>query len=87
VATKENSMSLQNAAMRDAAWQARIQERHHCSHIVEKHKGKTRNLSLKMTELTNRAISAEKQKRIAVQQAKQSTSRSRSVIEITDTLK
>ncbi len=87
MAVKENAMSLQNAAIRDAAWQARIEERHHCSRIVEKNKGKTRNLSLKMTELTNRAISAEKEKRIAVQQAKQSTSRSRSVIEITDTLK
>ena len=43
MAVKENAMSLQNAAIRDAAWQARIEERHHCSRIVEKNKGKTRN--------------------------------------------
>ena len=41
LATKEKTMSLQKAAMRDAAWHARIQERHQYSQIVEKHKDKT----------------------------------------------
>ena len=67
MATKENAMSLQNAAMRVATRPAPIQERHQYSQIVEKHKDKTQCLSLKMTKLINRTISAEKEKRIAVQ--------------------
>ena len=42
---------------------------------------------MKIAKLINRTITVEKEKRIAVQQAKQSMLRSRSVIEITDTLK
>ena len=68
------------SALKVAQRSARLDEREHCSKIVDRYKRKTEVLSSKVDSLTSRTVSAELQRKVAEAQVNRSTRRADDVM-------
>lgn len=74
-AERDEAMEVCERRIADAAKIARLDERQHFAKILDRHKDKSASMTSKITNLTTRTVTAEKQLRSSDQQANQSTKR------------